>query len=421
VQIWPSADLARPYPLGATYDGSGVNFALFSEIAEPSSSASSTTTGTETRVDLPEVDGFVWHGYLPGSAARTALRLPRPRPRTPRATATAATRPSCCSTRTPRPSTGQMDGDQSLFGYDFTDPTAAPTRSTASATRCSRSSSTRSSTGARTAAAPRVPRHRHLRGARQGPDDAPPRGARGDPRDVCRHRPPRDHRPPEWTSGVTAIELMPVHQFVQDFHLQDKGLRTTGATTPSASSPRTTAMPPTAAVSRCRVQDDGQGAARRRHRGHPRRGLQPHRRGQPPRPDAVASAASTTRPTTASSRRPGATTTTTPAAATASTCAPARAAADHGLAALLGHRDARRRLPLRPRRHAGARVPRGRQALAFFDLIQQDPVLSQVKLIAEPWDSAKAATRSATSRRCGPSGTASTATPCATSGRARRH
>ena len=57
---------------------------------------------------------------------------------------------------------------------------------------------------------------------------------------------------------------------------------------------------------------------------------------------------------------------------------------------------------------------------AFFDVIHQDPVLSQVKLIAEPWDSARAATRSATSRCSGPSGTASTATRCATSGAARR-
>ncbi len=43
--------------------------------------------------------------------------------------------------------------------------------------------------------------------------------------------------------------------------------------------------------------------------------------------------------------------------------APALAAADHGLAALLGDRDARRRLPLRPRRHPGPRVLRGRPAV----------------------------------------------------------
>ena len=45
---------------------------------------------------------------------------------------------------------------------------------------------------------------------------------------------------------------------------------------------------------------------------------------------------------------------------------PARAAADHGLAALLGDRDARRRLPLRPRRHARAPVPRGRPAVGVL-------------------------------------------------------
>ena len=49
---------------------------------------------------------------------------------------------------------------------------------------------------------------------------------------------------------------------------------------------------------------------------------------------------------------------------------PALAAADHGLAALLGHRDARRRLPLRPRLHAGPRVLRGRPA---GDLLRARP------------------------------------------------
>ena len=55
---------------------------------------------------------------------------------------------------------------------------------------------------------------------------------------------------------------------------------------------------------------------------------------------------------------------------------------------------------------------------AFFDIIHQDPILSGVKLIAEPWDVGPAATRSATSRSCGPSGTANTATASATSGAA---
>ena len=55
---------------------------------------------------------------------------------------------------------------------------------------------------------------------------------------------------------------------------------------------------------------------------------------------------------------------------------------------------------------------------AFFDIIHQDPVLSQVKLIAEPWDVGLAAIRWAISRCSGASGTANTAIPCGASGKA---
>jgi glycogen operon protein len=58
---------------------------------------------------------------------------------------------------------------------------------------------------------------------------------------------------------------------------------------------------------------------------------------------------------------------------------------------------------------------------AFFDIIQQDPVISQVKLIAEPWDLGTAATRSAIFPRCGPNGMANTAIPYGTSGAESRH
>ena len=64
MQAWPGS----PYPLGATYDGAGTNFALFSEAAERVELCLFDAAGAETRVRLPEVDGFVWHGYLPGVA-----------------------------------------------------------------------------------------------------------------------------------------------------------------------------------------------------------------------------------------------------------------------------------------------------------------------------------------------------------------
>ena len=67
--------------------------------------------------------------------------------------------------------------------------------------------------------------------------------------------------------------------------------------------------------------------------------------------------------------------------------APARAAAGDGFAALLGRRDARRRLPLRPRLGARARGRQGRRTSAPSSTrSRQDPVLTSVKLIAEPWD-----------------------------------
>ncbi len=62
LHIWPGA----AYPLGATWDGWGTNFALFSEAAERVELCLFDEAGSsQTRVDLTEVDGFVWHGYLP--------------------------------------------------------------------------------------------------------------------------------------------------------------------------------------------------------------------------------------------------------------------------------------------------------------------------------------------------------------------
>ncbi|MCW2903417.1 MAG: glycogen debranching enzyme GlgX [Streptosporangiaceae bacterium] len=58
--------LGQPYPLGATWDGVGTNFALFSEVAERVELCLFDDEGRETRCDLPESDGFVWHGYLAG-------------------------------------------------------------------------------------------------------------------------------------------------------------------------------------------------------------------------------------------------------------------------------------------------------------------------------------------------------------------
>src|SRR5207244_5228841 len=56
----------RRYPLGATFDGAGTNFSLFSELAERVELCLFDDQGSEDHIDLPEVYGFCWHGYLPG-------------------------------------------------------------------------------------------------------------------------------------------------------------------------------------------------------------------------------------------------------------------------------------------------------------------------------------------------------------------
>lgn len=60
--VWPGS----PYPLGATWDGAGVNFSLFSENAEKVELCFYGSEGSETgRVSLSEYTDHAWHAYLP--------------------------------------------------------------------------------------------------------------------------------------------------------------------------------------------------------------------------------------------------------------------------------------------------------------------------------------------------------------------
>jgi len=62
---WPGVS----YPLGATYDGVGTNFALYSEAADKVELClfeGPAGLGSEERIALTEVDGYIWHGYLHG-------------------------------------------------------------------------------------------------------------------------------------------------------------------------------------------------------------------------------------------------------------------------------------------------------------------------------------------------------------------
>jgi len=61
MNVWPG----DPYPLGASFNGEGTSFAVFSEVAERIELCLFDDDDHEIRVDLPETTGFVWHGYLP--------------------------------------------------------------------------------------------------------------------------------------------------------------------------------------------------------------------------------------------------------------------------------------------------------------------------------------------------------------------
>jgi glycogen operon protein len=75
-QMWPG----QPYPLGASYDGAGTNFSIFSEAAEKVELCLFDDDGAETRLTLPEVTALCWHGYLPnvGPGQRYGYRVHGP-------------------------------------------------------------------------------------------------------------------------------------------------------------------------------------------------------------------------------------------------------------------------------------------------------------------------------------------------------
>ena len=192
VEVWPGT----AYPLGATYDGTGTNFALFSEVAEQVELCLFDDDGAETRVELHRGRRLRLARLPAGRARASATATGCTAPYDP-AAGCAATRPSCCSTRTRRPSTATIDWDQSLFGYDFGDPDSR--NDDDSAPHMPQGVVINPFFDWDGDRRPDIPYNetRHLRGARQGPDPAAPRRPRGAARHVRRPRAPGDHRAPD--------------------------------------------------------------------------------------------------------------------------------------------------------------------------------------------------------------------------------
>ncbi|MGL4744345.1 MAG: glycogen debranching enzyme, partial [Dermatophilaceae bacterium] len=218
MEIWPG----KPYPLGATYDGPGVNFALFSEVAEKVELCLVDDDGAETRVELPEVDGFVWHGYLPGvlPGQRYGYRVYGPY---------APEQGHRCDPNKllldpyAKAVEGQITTDPALFSYQFDDPATRNTDDSLGKTMLGVVINPYFDWGH-----DRPPRHEyhdtviyeaHVKGLTITHPEVPDE-LRGTYAGVA-HPAIVDHLT---ALGVTAIELMPVHQFVQDTSLQAEGL-----------------------------------------------------------------------------------------------------------------------------------------------------------------------------------------------------
>ncbi|MFI6827441.1 glycogen debranching protein GlgX [Kribbella sp. NPDC050241] len=218
MQKWPG----RPYPLGATYDGAGTNFAVFSEVAERVDLALVADDGTEQLVQLTEVDGFVWHAFLPAvqPGQRYGFRVHGPY--------NPAEGDRCNPSKLlldpyAKAIDGQIDGDESLFSYRFGNPDELNTMDNREHTMLSVVTNPFFDWGN-----DRPPGHAyhqtviyeaHVKGLTKT-HPALPEDIRGTYAGIG-HPAIVEHLK---DLGVSAIELMPIHQFAQDGHLQELGL-----------------------------------------------------------------------------------------------------------------------------------------------------------------------------------------------------
>ena len=215
---WPGTS----YPLGASYDGAGTNFALFSEVAECVELCLFDSDGTETRVRLGEVDGFVHHCYLPNISPGQQYGYRVHGPHDP-ARGLRCNPAKLLLDPYAKAVTGGVDWDESLFGYRFGEPDQ----------RNDADSAPHMCKGIVVSpffdwANDRPPRHpynetviyeAHVKGLTIR-HPAVPKELRGTYAGIA-HPAIVEHLA---GLGVNAIELMPVHQFLTDKVLEDRGL-----------------------------------------------------------------------------------------------------------------------------------------------------------------------------------------------------
>ncbi|WP_312348157.1 glycogen debranching protein GlgX [Actinomyces sp.] len=218
MQTWPGT----PYPLGATFDGSGTNFALFSSVAERVELCLLDEERTEQRVEMTEMDAFVWHVYLPEvrPGQRYGYRIHGP--------FDPGSGDRCDPSKLlldpyAKAIDGQITTSNTLYSYDFEDPTKPNNEDSVHDNMVSVVINPYFDWGH-----DRPPAHdysesiiyeAHLRGMTMQHPDVPEH-LRGTYAGMA-HPAIIDHLT---RLGVTTVELMPVHQFVNDPVLQERGL-----------------------------------------------------------------------------------------------------------------------------------------------------------------------------------------------------
>jgi glycogen operon protein len=224
MEVWPG----NAYPLGATFDGSGTNFSLFSEAADAVDLCLFGARGREQRIRMPEVDGYVWHCYLPSvqPGQRYGYRV--------HGAYDPATGRRCNPAKLlldpyAKAVAGQFDWNQAMFSYPLGDADAAndPSRrnDTDSASYMPKAVVINPYFDWTGDIRPRTRYHdtilyeAHVKGLTMQHPDLPP-DIRGTYAGIG-HPAVVDHIT---RLGITAVELMPIHQFVQDSALLDRGL-----------------------------------------------------------------------------------------------------------------------------------------------------------------------------------------------------
>ncbi|MEU5219947.1 glycogen debranching protein GlgX [Streptomyces sp. NPDC020807] len=218
MQVWPG----QAYPLGATYDGAGTNFAVFSEAADRIELCLLNDDGTETSVELRETDAFVRHAYLPGvmPGRRYGFRVHGPY---------APERGLRCNAAKllldpyARAVSGRVEWGEAVYGYPFGRPDARNDLDSAPHTMSSVVVNPYFDWG--DDRRPRTEYHHtviyeaHVKGLTMLHPDLPEE-LRGTYAGLA-HPAVIGHLK---ELGVTALELMPIHQFVHDHRLADAGL-----------------------------------------------------------------------------------------------------------------------------------------------------------------------------------------------------